>query len=403
MEHKKEIRYFAAIHFLLTSMMSFWSYSTNYFREVGFSGVQIGNINAIGTFVSMLMLPLAGVISDRIRSPRKTLFILAAGMLPSCLLLSFCGLWGMPYWIFALLSAVIITSRQPANAMMESWAGGEVTKMGYSYGSIRRWGSFGYIVTSTLGAMLFGKYLPMWTCLLFSAVFCIPLLLLIGGHGGDAYAVPASKSEKGEKTAVLLRMVFRNYYFVTYLLVVLAFDLFLGIVNLDMSYLMDHIGANSAALGIVGSVRAATEIVVMILLSRRKKLPPYWVMLIASGVLIAAEHLLYPVADSLLDMCLITAFCSGLSGGIFYGFGNNYVFQIVDRRAASTAMAVLGVAKSLCGVIGSGIGGQVIDRFGVTVLTTGVGIVSMVLTVLFATACVYGRLIRKKPYVSEAA
>jgi len=63
---------------------------------------------------------------------------------------------------------------------------------------------------------------------------------------------------------------------------------------------------------------------------------------------------------------------------------------------------VLGVAKSLSGVIGSGIGGQIIDRFGVTTLTSGVGIVSLVLTVLFTIACVYGRLIRKKPYVSES-
>jgi len=402
MDHKKEVGYFAAIHFLLTSMMSFWSYSTNYFREVGFTGTQIGNINAIGTFCAMLMLPLAGIISDRIRSPRKTLFFLAAGMLPSNLLLAFCGLWGMPFWIFALLSTLIITSRQPANAMMESWAGGEVTKMGYSYGSIRRWGSFGYIVTSLMASALFGKYLPMWWCLIFSAIFCVPLLLLINSPTGKRYATVSTGKQKGETASVLLKLVFQNYYFVTYLLVVLAFDLFLGIVNLDMSYLMDHIGADSAALGIVGSVRAGTEIVVMILLSRCKKLPPYWIMLTASGVLIALEHLLYPAADSLLDMCLITVFCSGLSGGMFYGFGNNYVFQIVDRRAASTAMAVLGVAKSLSGVIGSGIGGQIIDRFGVTTLTSGVGIVSLVLTVLFTIACVYGRLIRKKPYVSES-
>lgn len=401
MEHKKEIRYFAAIHFLMTSMMSFWSYSTNYFRDLGFTGTQIGNINAIGTFCAMLMLPLAGIISDRIQSPKKMLFILAAGMLPSNLLLAFCGLWGMPFWIFALLSTLIITSRQPANAMLESWAGGEVTRIGYSYGSIRRWGSFGYIVTSLMASALFGKYLPMWWCLIFSAIFCVPLLLLINSPTGKRYATVSTGKQKGETASVLLKLVFKNYYFVTYLFLILAFDLFLGIVNLDMSYLMDHIGASTAALGIVGSVRACTEIVVMILLTRVKKLPPLWIMLAGSGVLIALEHLLYPAADSLLDMCLITVFCSGLSGGMLYGYGNNYVFQIMDRRAASTAMSVLGVAKSLAGVIGSGVGGQIIDRYGVTALTTGVGIVSMALTAIFTLACIYGRYIRKIPYVSE--
>lgn len=404
-EYRKEIGYFAAVHFLLTAMTSFWSYSTSYFRDIGFTGTQIGKINAVATFCAMLMLPLTGIISDRIRSPRKAFFVFIACMLPANLILAFSGSWGMPYWFFGLLSTIVITARQPANAMMESWAGGEVTRMGYSYGSIRRWGSFGYICTSIMAACLFDKVIPMWTCLLFSAILAVPLLLLIGGRGGDSYSAPVMQKAKktGESTLTLLKMVFCNYYFVSYLFLVMAFDLFLGIVNLDMSYLMEHISEPDSSLGIVGSCRACTEVVVMILLSRAKKLPPFWILLTFSGVLIAMEHLLYPAADSLFDMCLITVLCSGLSGGMFYGYGSNYVFQIVNRRAASTAMAVLGVARSLAGVVGSGVGGTIIDRFGVTALTTSVGLTSLALTLFFFAACVIGRAVLKKPYVSEMA
>lgn len=398
---RREILYFGAIHFLLTSMMSFWSYSTNYFREIGFTGAQIGNMNAVGTFFAMLLLPLTGIISDKIRSPRKTLFFLAACMLPANILLAFGGHLALPVWVFTLLCTVIVSARQSANSMMESWAGGEVTRLGYSFGSVRRYGSFGYICISVIGVVLFGKLLPTWTCLLFSAGFSFPLLYLIASHRGDAYSEAPVVKEKREKTGNLIKLVFCNYYFATYLLLVMAFDLFLGIVNLDMSYLMDYVGADPSALGWVGGVRAGTEIVVMILISRQKKLPPLWIMLVASGILIALEHLLYTAASNVLHICLITVFCSGLSGGMFYGIGNNYVFKIVDRRAASTAMAVLGVAKSLSGVIGNSVGGKVIDQFGVTSLTTAVGIVSLVLTAGFLFCCVLGRLVWKKPYISE--
>ena len=56
---------------------------------------------------------------------------------------------------------------------------------------------------------------------------------------------------------------------------------------------------------------------------------------------------------------------------------------------------------SIWSVIGSGVGGKIIDLYGVTTLTTGVGLVSMALTAIFAVACIYGRYIRKIPYVSE--
>jgi len=401
LSHKREIRYFAAIHFLMTSVTSFWGYCTNYFRDIGFSSTEIGNLNSIGTFSAMLLLPLIGMISDKIQSPRKMMFLLVAAMLPASLLLAFSGMLGLPYWVFVLLSALIITARQSANPMMESWAGGEVTRLGYSYGSIRRYGSFGFICISLFGTVMLGPVLPTWTTMLCSAIVCLPLLWMVGSSRGNAYAAPAAAREKKTGSDSLFKLIFRNYYFVTYLFLVMAFDLFLGIINLDMSYLMDYVGAKPSMLGLVGGVRAATEIVVMIFLSRRKKLPPFWVMLTASGFLIALEHLLYPAAGSVLGLCIITMFCSGLSGGMFYGFGHNYVFQILDRRASGTAMAVLGVAKSLVGVIGTGLGGRIIDAYGVTTLTTGVGVLALILSVLFLLSCVLGRLVWKKPYVSE--
>jgi MFS family permease len=154
-------------------------------------------------------------------------------------------------------------------------------------------------------------------------------------------------------------------------------------------------------MGYVGAVRAGTEVVVMLLIAKAKKLPPYPIMLVASGCLVALEHFLYTQIGSLGGMLLVTCIGTGLAGGMFYGIGANYVFKIVDHRAASTAMAVLGLTKSLVAMLGSGVGGQIIDRFGVLTLTTAVGFISLGFTVLFGLTCALGRFVLKIPYVSE--
>ena len=62
---------------------------------------------------------------------------------------------------------------------------------------------------------------------------------------------------------------------------------------------------------------------------------------------------------------------------------------------------VLGLTKSLVAMLGSGVGGQIIEKYGVLTLTTGVGCISLVLTLLFGLACLLGRFVLKIPYVSE--
>ena len=81
--------------------------------------------------------------------------------------------------------------------------------------------------------------------------------------------------------------------------------------------------------------------------------------------------------------------------------GKLFVLQIVDRRAASTAMAVLGVVKAAAAIAGTALGGSVIDAYGVTALTTGVGLLILVLATIFTAACFLGRVLWKKPFHSE--
>jgi len=400
MEQKREIRYFAVIQLLMSAAGSFWAYSTNFFRESGFSGSEIGLINAVCTFVAMLILPAAGIISDKIGSPRRVLFLAMLCEVFPCAALAAFGVFSwVPFVLCILMTMLVVIAQRISGVSLNAWAGGELSRMRVSFGNVMYAGSAGYILCSVLGSVLIGPVFPVWSCFLLQTAVIVPMLLIIRSHRGDAYELPRQTTVK--KASGLLRLVLKNYYFLCYLLLQMAFGLFLGIIGLDLSYLVERVGAPLSAVGIVGGCRAGTEVVVMVLMSKRRRLPPYWILLTLSGVLIALEHLLYPCAENVFHLCLITVFCSGLSGGFFYGFGNSYAFQIVDHRAGSTAMAVLNLSSALVGVLGSGLGGIIIDRFGVLTLTTGVGILAMLLTVLFFLSCILGRFVLKKPYVSE--
>lgn len=400
MNRKRTIRYFAVMFFLFTAGNGFWNYASVYFREIGFESTQLGLMNAVGNCVAMLALPFMGVISDKLRSPRQVLAVIMGLSAALHLLFPVVGaLWGAVLLPTLILSVLGTFSRQGGNAMMESWIGGEMDRLGASFGTIRRYGSGAFVAASLFGSLFIGKVLPYWTCFLLITLTAIPILVMSVSPMGRQFNGRKIK-EKTVRVADVLKDVFKNYYFVCYLFLVMAFDAFLSILGLDMTYIMDYVGTARSNVGYVGVVRASTEILIFILVGKAKKLPPYWVLLTISGGLIAAEHVLYPGMDSLWDMLAVTLL-SGIAGGFFYGIGANYVFKIVDHRAASTAMSVLGVVKALIGILGNGVGGVVIERFGVITLTTSVGIIAAALTGLFFITCILGRFIWKKTYVNE--
>lgn len=399
-DRKRTIRYFAFIYFLYIACNSFWGYSIIYFRELGFNSSQIGYMNAAGNCIAMLALPFMGLISDKLRSPRLLVAIVAVISLPLHLLFPTVGFTLGAVFIPTLILCVLSTlGRQTSNSMMDSWIGGEMDRIGASFGTIRRFGSGSYVIISIFCSLMLGSVLPYWTCFVFISVLSIPVILLTCGKKGKEMTKATPKGKAAGALSVL-KYVFGNYYFLGYLFMVMAFDAFLGIINLDMSYLMDYIGTTQANVGYVGATRACTEIVIMILIARQKKLPPLWILLSISGALIAAEHLLYPCVTGLWGMIGVTL-CSGVAGGFFYGIGANYVFKIVDHRASSTAMAVLGVVKSLIGIVSNALGGDIIADYGVITLTNGVGIAAAALTAVFFISCLLGRFVWKIPYVSE--
>lgn len=400
MERKQAIRYFAVLQALYFAATGLWSYINIYLRELGFSGRQVGTVTAVGTFAAMLLLPVMGMLSDKLRSPKRVFTWAMWLMLPLFLLYPLLGsAFGARLLPFVVLSAVLIVCIQVANSSLDSWNGMEMEKLGASYGVVRRFGSLGFVCICLIASAVVGPVLPSWSCCVIMPLVGVPLLWMLGKKGTES--APAAKAAgKKFSAAKTLTLVFKNYYFAVFLLLHLAFSAFQGTVQLCLSYLMDYAGAERSSLGIVSSVRAGAEIVAMFWLSSAKRKPPHWVVLGIACLLVAVEHLIYPWMTS-FPLMVAASLLSGVGGGLYFGISANFVLQVVDHRAASTAMSVLGVVKAAAGILGTALGGGIIDSYGVTTLTTAVGLLISMLTLIFLAGCILGRRVWKLPYHCE--
>ena len=164
MEQKRIIRYFAALQFLLYASTGLWNFCIIYFRDLGFSSREIGLMSTAGTGLSLLVLPFLGILGDRLRSPRSILIWMLAALIPLKLLPPVVGeTLGRALMPFVVLSALNILAARVAVAMADAWAGEAVSRLDIPFGSVRMFGSLGYICASLLASALVGPVLPSWS------------------------------------------------------------------------------------------------------------------------------------------------------------------------------------------------------------------------------------------------
>lgn len=399
MEKKQAIRYFGAVQFVYYAATALWSYVNIYFRELGFSAQSVGAVSAIGTIAAMVLLPVTGMLADKLQSPRRVFSWACYLLIPAFLALPLAGMvFGAQMVPIVTLATVLICCIQVANSALDSWSGMEMDHLGISYGSVRRFGSLGFVCMCLLASALVGPVLPAWTCCVMMSVGTVPLVFLLRKKG-DGQAQTQTK-QKELSTGKRLKLVLCNYYYVGFLLLHLGFCAYLGTVTLNMSYLMDYVGESQSSLGIISGLRAALEITAMYAVGKCKKHPPYWLLLGIGCMLVAGEQLLYPTVNSFAQM-IINCTLTGIGGGLYYGLGANFVMQVVDERAASTAMAMMGTVKAAMGILGTFAGGYIIDTYGILTMTNLVGTVMVAMSAVFLVGCFVGRYVLKKPLVSE--
>lgn len=364
---------FSALEFIFWFAMATGGYLTVYLESMGFAPTEIGRVAAINSAVGIFAAPFWGMVADKIRSVKKVfLLCILTGSL----------LWAMvpftsrisigPIMLCLILIPISIFFRNPASALMDNWVVQTSNRENLNYGTIRLWGSLSYALMGITLSFILPALGVEWTFyMLFTLI--MPLVLVSLNIKGDG-------TLKRKKPIPLKEMhierLFKNYYYVTYLMYAVALHMPAQISTTFLPYLIKAVDGNTAQIGMVLGYKALLEIPMLLLLKPlRRRFPLYYLML-GAAVFYTLESFLYSGATAFYQIVLIST-CHGLGGGLYIASAANYVYSLAPGNLKATAQTVNGSMTAIAGIVGNLLGGVLLETYGVVIFYRILGFIMM--------------------------
>ncbi len=145
-----------------------------FLKQLNFSDYEIGVIQGVPLIIRVVMVPIVGVIADRL--PDRAYVLIASAVLS---LLTALGLLGTTtFWPVLLLYTVQGAVYAPYVPLAESLFMTGVRRWGYDYGRMRVWGSAAFIVST----LICGYAIELWggPVVLAGMVFGFILMVIMG-------------------------------------------------------------------------------------------------------------------------------------------------------------------------------------------------------------------------------
>jgi len=367
---------FAAHYFLLFAVMAtVFPYFQLLLDSLGFSKVEVGLLQGVMGLAGVFGPLLTGSLADAHGARRYTL--------GACMAL-FIVLLPMLLGVKALLPAAIVVaflglSVRSAIPLTDALVTGELSDPVHQYGRIRVWGSVGFAAVLTLIRLLGltdeTSARSMAVCMIVAATLCMASALTLPEHHARR------RRSAGKATGPLaLSGVF-------WLFLAAA-----GLHQFGMSsyysffslYLREQVGLGSAAW--VWAIGAAAEIPVLFFGGRIIRRTGLSAMLIAASAAVSVRLCVYASSASLW-IILPTQLLHGMTFGLFHAACIEFIRRNVPAHARGRGMALyMSVAVALPNLVGSTLGGVLIDRWGYPALFGAYSIAPLIGITIFFTA-----------------
>lgn len=339
------------------------------FKEL--NGTEIGWVLAVGPFASIFSQPFWGYMSDKYKSVKRMLIICIFGLLFSSVL--FFQMNGLIAIILA--GAVFYFFTSPIGALGDSIAQRRANELQIPFGSIRMWGSIGFATSSLIiGNILsrIGVQYMIWPYLFFGT-----LALLV------AFRLQDVKVKSDPIKIRDIGQIIKNKPFIIFLCLMMfltithrANDSFIGLY-------IAQLGGSESLVGLSWFVGVATEAVVFALagLWFRKFRPLFFIII--AGTLYSIRWFIYAAMDDPWHI-IVLQITHGLTFGVFYTAALDYVTRLIPQLLQSTGhLLFYAVFFGISGIIGSLMGGAIIDSFGGGTLYLILGCFSVAGTLCF--------------------
>lgn len=338
-----------------------------YYQAIGLTPGQIAFLQSLTPLLVFLSQPLFGPLADRMGNRGRLLAIVlgAAGLLGAAILL--------PRSFVALLPIVALFSFFCSGIvpLSDSIALGEAQRTGRAYAQLRLWGSIGFLVATNLLGFVYARFSITWAFgfwLVGIAIACLLSLRL------PADAVRRERQPLGPS---LRRLVARRELL-----------LFLGVVGIlqmteaahatFFSIHLSGLGAASGLVGIAWGLAATTEVPVWTFLPRFVRRWGPLPILVVSATCYGVRWLIYGVVGS-APLLVGLQLMQGISFALFMPVAVEEVGRLTPPELRSSGQALLGIVSGgVATVVGTMVGGLLVQRSGTGFLYTVMGVVALV-------------------------
>lgn len=339
------------LFFFHASMTIMVSYLPVYFQFLGLTATEIGILLAVGPAAAILAQPFWGFMSDKWKTVKRILLICLSGALAAGFLLfqlnEFLFIIPVIYLFFSFLS--------PAGGLGDSLAQKISVERGVSFGGIRMWGSLGFG-----SASLAGGYMLTWIGIQhIYAVFAVFIIIAFVFASQSPDAKPSRKPVKLASARKLLK----DKQLLLFLLFIISISLTHRINDSFIGLYIVELGGNESVIGMAWFIGVFTEALVFATsIYWMRRFHPLTLIVIAAGIYVLRWCLMWFAPDA--NFILFFQATHGLAFGIFYLTAFQFVSRLVPSELESTGhLLFISVFFGFSGVIGSSMGGLVIDIF----------------------------------------
>ncbi len=348
---------FMLIYLLYMSARSLFNpYVTLFLHEKGFDAGVIGNITAANSFVLIFAQPFWGLISDRMRSVKRTIIICMVLQAVVALLMrdaSAVMLVTVLYCVFGFFSS-------PEGPLLDTWSLNSLKQVGdaHGVGQLKLFGCLGYSLCSVFSALAIARsttasMLPIYAAVL---VMTAIILMLIP----EAKSAGTSSKLKDLNPASMLR----DKPFIALLMYIFFMQIpHRAAYTFYATYITD-LGGTKALVGFTNAVMFLSEGLVLYFSKKLLvKYRPQYVIL-GSSLFFAIWQMLYALVPS-APWIVGIAVLDGPSYGLFC-IGILYYLDILapGKLRASYQTIAYAVYFGLAGIAGNKLGGILIEFLG---------------------------------------
>lgn len=362
-ERRENIRYCALLGVHTMMLCPAINFVTPYLAAAQISTQTIGILVAVSCLLAVVFQQFAGRLVDRnLVDGRKLLLLLTLILTVGAFSLLFIKSGGLKAIIFGGMYCLTFIMLPILNSFSFFY---ENKGISVNYGIARGCGSMSFAVCSMILGFLMAKFgtsvIPLGYGLLGVALFAIILSMpTLKGSTSTATTPTQSKSLELSKFPAFRLM----------LIGLCLVMLFHNMVSTYFIYAIERIGGDSSHLGMALGIAAFVEIPILFLYTRIKGNTPSKYFLTVSGVFFFAKAALFVVAQS-VTMIYLVQILQIVSYGLMVAARVYYVDEVVGKKYETTGQAYIVATETVGIVLGSIIGGFLMQGPGIVSVLWG--------------------------------